>query len=86
MNFYKLGKIKNIVFLREEMNAWLILLITYEVIGFYGMIALAYGSLSTSWKGAKFIYKTNESVVKKNKNKENEEDDDTWLIIEKSFI
>ena len=49
------------------------------------MIDLAYGSLSTSWKGAKFIYKTTESVVKKKKDND-EEEDDTWLIIEKSFI
>lgn len=68
------------------MNAWLTLLIIYEVVGWTGMIALAYGSLSTSWKGAKFIYKTTESVVKKKKDNDEEEDDDTWLIIEKSFI
>ena len=67
------------------MNTWLTLFIIYEVIGWGGMIALAYGSLSTSWKGAKFIYKTTELVVKKKKDNE-EEEDDTWLIIEKSFI
>ena len=66
------------------MNAWLTLFIIYEILGWGGMIALAYGSLSTSWKGAKFIYKTTESVIKKNE--DDDEDEDTWLIIEKSFI